>query len=63
MSEWGQQNLADDLSPVADAAHGPNPISSLAVFDDRLALDAGPGIVIERADHRPHFIPGWLTLS
>src|SRR5262249_16575733 len=41
---------------VGDAAHGPDLISGLAAFDDGLALDTCPGIVIERPDHRPHFI-------
>src|SRR5215475_12059366 len=52
----GEQNLPDDVSRVDDAAHGPDLISSLAVFDDGLALNARPSVVIERADHRPHFI-------
>src|SRR5215472_14286746 len=52
----GEQHLADDVSPEADPAHGPHLISRLAAFDDGLALDARPSIVIERADHRPHFI-------
>src|SRR5262249_25489697 len=52
----GQQHLADDVSPEADPAHGPHLIRGLAAFDDGLALDARPSIVIERADHRPHFI-------
>src|SRR5215211_1805808 len=52
----GQQNLAKRVSAVGDTAHGPDLISRLAVLDDGLALDAGPGIMIERADHRPHVI-------
>src|SRR5215510_14947101 len=52
----GEQNLPDDVSRVGDAAHGPDLISSLAVFNDGLALDARPSVVIERSDHRPHFI-------
>src|SRR6516164_5591016 len=56
----GEQHLADDVAPIADPAHGPHLISRLAVFDDGLALDARPSIVIERADHRPDFI-GWMV--
>src|SRR5215510_10539096 len=49
-----QQNLAHGVAAAGDAAHRPDLVSRLAVFDDGFALDAGPGIVTERADHRPH---------
>src|SRR5207249_4963974 len=52
----GQQDLSQDTSAGRDAAHGPNLIARLAVFDDGLALDAGPGVMIERTDHCPRVI-------
>src|SRR5262249_50988096 len=50
----GEQNLADRMSCRGDAAHRPDLIPRLALFDDGLALHARPSIVIERANHRPH---------
>src|SRR5258708_19721138 len=56
----GEQNLADDVACIGEATHGSDLISGLALFDDGLAVDARPGIVIKWADHCPHFFGGGI---
>ena len=49
----GEQRLAADFLADGDAADGADLIAGLAMLDDGFTWDAGPGIVIERADDRP----------
>src|SRR5689334_10933446 len=51
-----EELLADHPVRQRDPAHRAHLVAGLAVLDHRLALDAGPGIMIEGPNDLPHLV-------